>query len=238
VSRTDTVVRAARFAARLCLGASLLVGVVSPASAGPTLAFDAQARSEIANDEMVVVLAAERDGPQVGPLNDAVIAQLNAAIAEAKAVEGVRTRIGSISTQPNFVRDGRQQGWRVRGELVLVSNRIPALSQLGGRLADRLQVSSVQFRLSAERRRSEEARLLAEAATAFRTKAGEAALAFGFKGYELKELTLRNSGQGMPRPMAMARGGPESVAAAPPLPAEGGESEVVVAVSGTVVLLP
>jgi predicted secreted protein len=238
MSGSEAVMRPARCAARLCLAMSLLLGVVAGASAGPTLALDAQARSEVANDEMVVVLAAERDGPQVGPLNDAVLAQLNAAIAEARAVEGVRTRMGSISTQPNYGRDGRPQGWRVRGELVLVSSRIPALSQLGGRLAERLQLAGVQFRLSAERRRTEEARLLAEAASAFRTRAGEAAAAFGFKGYELKELTLRSPGSGVPRPMAMARGAAEAPSSSAPLPAEGGESEVVVAVSGTVVLLP
>lgn len=232
--------RAARCAARLCLGTALLLGAGAVASAGPTLALDAQARAEVTNDEMVVVLAAERDGPQVGSLNDAVLAQLNAAIAEAQAVEGVRARMGSISTQPNFSRDGRPQGWRVRGELVLVSGRIPVLSQLGGRLAERLQLASVQFRLSTERRRTEEARLLAEAARAFRARAGEAATAFGFKSYELKELTLRSAGNGSPRPMAMsmARGGPEAAVASAPLPAEGGESEVVVTVSGTVTLQP
>jgi predicted secreted protein len=206
--------------------------------AGPSLVLDAQARAEVANDEMVLVLAAERDGPQVGPLNDAVLSQLNAAIAEAKGVEGVRARLGSISTQPNYGRDGRPQGWRVRGEVVLVSSRIPALSQLGGRLAERLQVAGVQFRLSTERRRLEESRLLAEAAKAFRARAAEAALAFGFKGYELKELSLRSPGAGVSRPMgmAMARGVPDAPAA--PMPAEGGESEVVVVVSGTIVLQP
>ena len=55
----------------------------TPAQAGPVLALDAQARAAVANDEMVVVLAVERDGAQVGPLNDAVLSQLNAAIAEA-----------------------------------------------------------------------------------------------------------------------------------------------------------
>jgi len=224
--------------AALALAAALCVAGAPASAAGPTLALEAQARSAVANDEMVVTVAVERDGPQVGPLNDAVIAQLNAAIAEARAVEGVRARLGSVWTQPVVGREGRQQGWRVRGEVILESTRMAALAQLGGRLAERMQLAGVQFRLSAERRRTEEQRLVAEAARLFRERAGEGARAFGFQGYELKEMTLRTGGGAGPRPLAMARGGAEAAPAAMPLPAEGGDSEVVVGVAGTVELRP
>lgn len=218
------------------LAFAALAATLSPAHAGPTLALDAQARAAVPNDEMVVVLAAERDGAQVGPLNEAVLQQLNAAIAEARGVEGVRARLGSVSTQPGWHRDGRPQGWRVRGEVILESTRIAALAQLGGRLGERMQLSAVQFRLSAERRQAEERRLLGEAAKAFRTRAAEAAAAFGFGGYELKELALRGSGTPPgPRPM-MARVAAADAAA--PLPAEAGDSDVVVLVTGTVELRP
>ena len=210
------------------------------AQAGPTLALDAQARAQVANDELVVVLAVEREGPQPGPANDAVLKALEAALAEARGVQGVKARLGSVSTQPRFDRDGKPQGWRVRGEAVLESTRIPALAQLAGRLGDRVQLAAVLYRLSAERRQAEEKRLVAEAAKAFRTRAAEAAWAFGFADYELKSLALQ-SGGGVgpgPRPMAMAaaRGGIEAAAA--PLPTDAGESEVVVAVSGSVELKP
>jgi predicted secreted protein len=211
----------------------------TPAQAGPVLALDAQARAAVANDEMVVVLAVERDGVQVGPLNDAVLSQLNAAIAEARGVEGVKARLGTVYTQPNSTREGKTQGWRVRGEVVLESTRMVALAQLGARLGERMQLAGVQFRLSSERRQAEEKRLIAEAARAFRTRAADAAAAFGFAGYEIKELALRSGGNPPgPRPMAaMARGGGADVAAAP-LPTEGGDSDVVVGVSGSVELKP
>jgi predicted secreted protein len=211
---------------------------VTPAQAGPVLALDAQARAAVANDEMLVTLAFERDGAQVGPLNDAVLSQLNAAIAEAKRVEGVKARLGAVYTQPNFTREGKTQGWRVRGEIVLESTQMPALAQLGARLGERMQLTGVQFRLSSERRQVEEKRLIAEAARAFRARAADAAAAFGFAGYELKELALRSGGNAPgPRPMAaMARGGPDVAAA--PLPTEGGDSDVVVGVSGSVELKP
>jgi predicted secreted protein len=225
---------------RLAAAALAAASLSAPcaALAGPTLALDAQARASVPNDEMVVVLAAERDGPQVAPLNEAVLSQLNAAIAEARAVEGVRARLGSVSTQPNWTREGRPQGWRVRGEVVLESTRMQALAQLGGRLGERMQLAGVQFRLSAERRQAEEKRLVAEGAKAFRARAADAAAAFGFASYELKELTVRGSGPNPgPRPMMAARGA-AAEAAAPPLPSEGGDSDVLVTVSGTVELKP
>jgi predicted secreted protein len=222
----------------VALAIALSVAAAPVMGAGPTLALDAQARASVANDEMVVTVAVERDGPQVGPLNEAVIAQLNAAIAEARAVQGVRARLGSVWTQPGVGREGRPQGWRVRGEVILESTRMDALAQLGGRLGERMQLSGVQFRLSAERRRTEEQRLVAEAARSFRERASEGARAFGFKGYELKEMTLRTGGGAGPRPMSMARGSADASAAAMPLPAEGGDSDVVVGVSGTVELTP
>lgn len=224
---------------RVCgvaLGLVVAFSAPTAAIAAPTLALEASARAAVPNDEMAITLAVERDGPQPGALNEAVIAQLNGALAEARTVEGVRARLGQVWTQPNFTREGRSQGWRVRGELVIESTRLQPLAQLGGRLAERMLLTGVQFRLSNERRRTEERRLLAEAAQAFRSRAAEAAVAFGFSGYEIKEIALRAGGVPAPRPMPMARAPAEAAAA--PLPIEGGDSDVVVTVSGTVELRP
>ena len=207
-------------------------------AAGPTLQLTHQSMRAVANDEMVVTMAADREGPQVGPLNEAVVSQLNAAIAEARRVDGVQARLGGVSTQPNYTREGKPNGWRVRGEVVLESGRMPALAQLASKLGERLQVSSVQFRLSRERRRAEEQSLLREAAQGFRDKALQTAQAFGYKGYDIRELVLQPGQGSIPRPMMMARNAPDMAAAAPPppLPDEGGDSDVSVAVSGTVEL--
>jgi predicted secreted protein len=220
------------------VAAFVLAAAAGLAAAGPTLSLDAQARAAVPNDELLVVIAVERDAPQPGPANDAVLRALEAALAEARRVDGVKARLGPVSTQP-LVRDGRPQGWRVRGEAVLESTRVAELAQLAGRLGERLQLAAVQYRLSAERRQAEEKRLVAEAAKAFRARAAEAARAFGFADYELKSLALHAGGGGpVPRPMAMSvgRGGAEVAAA--PLPADAGESEVVVGVSGSVELRP
>lgn len=240
-------VLAARAAA--ACAASLMLGLMgpqpamaaSPPTSTPTLQLDAMASATIANDEMVVVLAVERDGQQIATLNEAVVSQLNAAIAEARRVDGVRARLGSLSTYPNVTREGKPNGWRVRGEVVLESRMLEQLSQLTGRLAEKMQLASVAFRLSSERRRIEEERLLTQAAKSFQNKATQAATAFGFKSYQIRELALRPGGNFQPRPVYMSRSAeamPMGASAPPPVPTDGGESEVVVSVSGTVDLIP
>ena len=208
-------------------------------AAGPLLTLDASARQSVPNDEMQVTLAVEREGASLGEMNEAVLSQLDAALSEAKATEGVRARLGGVTTLRNYSRDGKPAGWRVRGEAVLESDRQRALAQLAGRLAERMQVASVQFRLSDARRREEERRLLAQAAANFRQRAADAAKAFGFADYDIREMALDGAARPVPpRPLrAMSEaGGPAARAMAAPVPSEGGESDVTVVVNGTVEL--
>ena len=122
----------------------------------------------------------------------------------------------------------------MRGEVVLESRELPALSRLAGKLAERMQLGGVSFRLSDERRKLEERRLLKQAADAFAARARDAAAAFGFSDYRLRGLTLGGSAPiPPPRPMAMRAATMEAAAT---VPAEGGDSEVVVTVWGVVEL--
>lgn len=224
------------WSAAVAAGACLLALVPVAAAAGPSLSLEASARAAVSNDEMQVVLAAERDGAQLAELNDAVLTQVNAAIAEAKATPEVQARLGGVSTQPVFSREGKPIGWRVRGEVVLESRELRTLSRLAGRLAERMQLAGVQFRLSDARRRQEEARLLTDAAANFRQRATDAARAFGFADYEIRELVLDGAPRPVPRAVPMRAAEMQMRTAGAPLPAEGGESDVVVRVTGTVEL--
>lgn len=216
------------------VAATLFLILPLSAAAGPALQLQAAARSEVANDEMVVSLAAERRGPEVGPLNTAVLSQLNAAIVQAKSMPGIEARLGGVMTQPNWS-DNRQDGWLVRGEVILDSTNREALAKLAGRLAKTLQLAGVQFRLSSMRRVQEENALIEEAAGNFRSKADAAAKAFGFSGYTLRELSLQPQ-NGMPPPFQPMTSMRAATAEAVPVPVEGGRSEIVVTVSGTVEL--
>lgn len=214
----------------LILAAWLLL---APALASATvLNLETQASAKVANDEMTVSLAAVRTGPSAAPLNEAVLSTLNDAVKTAKAVPGIKVRLGGVTTNPDW-RDGKPAGWQVRGELVLNSGDIKALSELIGRLGEKLQIVGVNFGLSQETRLAQETRLLDEAAARFRARSAAAVKAFGYQRYEIEELALN---QPMPpRPMMQSMDERAvSVASASPLPAEGGESEVVVSVSGRI----
>jgi predicted secreted protein len=202
--------------------------------AGPTLSLQASARSSVPNDEMVVQLAIERSGTDIGGLNEAVLAALNDALAQAKQQRGLVSRLGAVTTQQQFNQQGKPSGWTVRGELVLEGRDLKATGELAGRLSQKLQIAGVSFRLSDARRTVEEQRLLKEAAAAFAARAKEAALAFGFSSAEYKQLAIQNGGAVVsnPRGMAMMRG----AAMAESMPTEGGDSNVTIGVSGTVEL--
>jgi predicted secreted protein len=217
------------------LGFAFVAGLslYAPLSAAATLTLEASAKTQVNNDEMVVMLAIERDGNDLAALNQAVLQALNSGLDEAKKVAQVKARLGSVSTNPNWNAQGRPSGWKVRGEIILTSGNLAGLGKLAGDLSQRLQLGSIQFRLSDEARNMAEKKLLLEAANAFRARSKEAATALGFNSYTIKDLNLNNGYNVTVRPMAMARGKMETMSSAP-VPTESGESEVQVTFNGSI----
>ena len=196
---------------------------------------EAAATSDLPNDEMVVQLAVDRSGPTAEKLNDEVLEALNLALAKAKTASGVKARLGSITTQPEWGPQGKRTGWRVHGVLVLEGRDLRATGALAGELSSDLQIVGVSFRLTQAARDREESRLLKEAAAAFNERARETAAAFGFGGFELKSLNINHAPMDPPRPMQMEMRG-AAVASKAFVPTEGGDSIVSLTISGSVEL--
>jgi predicted secreted protein len=197
----------------------------------PELELTAMASSRAVNDEMVVHLAAERSGADIGALNRQVLQALRAGLDAAKDVGGVRARSGSVTTQPIWDKDGKRDGWRVAGQLILEGTDLVATGELAGRLARDLQLTHVEFRLTPQRRSQAENQLIEEVAGAFRERARRATLALGYRDYDLDKVTVQTQASmppPMPRAMRMA------AEAAVAVPAEGGEATVEVTMTGTV----
>ena len=192
--------------------------------------------SELTNDEMVVQLAADRAGATPEKLNEEVLDALNRALAKAKTVGGVKARLGSITTQPEWGPQGKRTGWRVRGVVVLEGRDLKATGALAGELSSDLQIAGVSFRLTREARTQEESRLLKEAAVAFNQRALETAVAFGFGSYELKKLNVNHAPADPPRPMQMEMRAAAPMAAKSFVPTEGGDSIVSLTISGSIEL--
>jgi predicted secreted protein len=212
---------------------ALAMSAAMSAYAAPTVQVEVTTSSELPNDEMVVHLAADRGGEAAEKLNDEVLGALNLALAKAKRVEGVNARLGSITTQPDWGPQGKRTGWRVRGVLVLEGRNLKATGALAGELASDLQIAAVSFRLTPAARAREESRLLKEAAAAFNERARETAAAFGFTGFDLKNLNVNHAQGDPPRPMEMRM---STMAAKASVPTEGGDATVTLTIAGTVEL--
>ncbi len=213
---------------------SSIVAQTAPAKEGPPqLSLDAQSKLLVANDEMQVVFAIEREGTDLNAMNQAVLQALNSALADAKKVDSVKARMGSVYTNPNYTSAGKTNGWRVRGEISLTSQNFPALGNLAGQLSQRLQIAGVNFRLSDEARLTADKQLIKSAGAAFRAKAQDAVSALGYRSFELREMNLGNSGGAVVRQAQMSKAMRADSAS---MATEGGESEVTVSFSGTVSL--
>ncbi len=201
-------------------------------SAPSVLRLGAEVVRRVGVDEMTVVVASERAGDAPGTLNAQVLAELDTALAQSRRAPGVTARLGGLHTQP--APRGRPGPWQVRGEIVLESRDFQVLGELAGRLAQRLQIVSVRFGLSGERRRAVEEELLGEAAAAFQDKSRAAARALGFSGYRLQEVSL---GTSSPRPGPVVMRMDAASESALGIPTEGGETDVQVRIEGSIVLL-
>lgn len=204
----------------------------------PTVSLSAHASTKVPSDEMVVSLQVEREGTNLGALNQAVLAELQSALSQAKSISGVRARLGNVRTHQAYSPQGKPNGWRVHGEVVLDSKKLKELGDLTGHLSQKLQLSNVSFRLSAEKKLELEQSLLTDAAQAFRAKAQASAKALGYESFRIKEVNVSQAMEGGSSPvmpmfaksMAIREAAPASV------PVEGGESEVSVTLSGSVTL--
>jgi len=205
--------------------------------AEPTVTLSAYASTKVPSDEMVVSLQVDREGTNLGALNQAVLSELQSALSQAKSVSGVRARLGNVRTHQTYSPQGKAIGWRVYGEVVLDSKKLKELGDLTGHLSQKLQLSSVAFRLSDEKKLELEQSLLTNAAQAFQAKAKASAKALGFETFRIKEVSVSQGMEGGRPVMPMVADSMvmrKAVAAS--VPTEAGESEVSVTLSGSVTL--
>ena len=200
---------------------------------------DAQATQEVDNDELWVSLTASREGPNPTDITQAVLAKLNAAVVQARKLEGVQLQVGNVHTTPVWGPKGKTNLWTAQAELSLVSTNTNGLGQLASDLTSLMQLNGVQFRLSKNKRLMVEKALLNDMAVNFKERASSIAAAFGFKTYRIQSLNF-NPRQERPYPMPlMARSMAAPDAASPmSIPNEGGKSMVSVGMQASIELLP
>jgi predicted secreted protein len=191
---------------------------------------EAQVSREVANDQLVAVLAVELHGPDPAALAKMVNARMAEALKQAAAIPAVRARSGNYQTFPRHDRNQRIESWQVSQELRLESADFDAATRLIGKLQETLVVRSMAVQLSTAARRAAEDALIREAIAAFHARADLVRSAIQAAGYRLRTLNIGTSG-GAPPPRPF-----EARALARPVAVEPGESQVTVTATGSIQL--
>ncbi len=161
--------------------------------------------------------------------------EIAAALEQIRKVPGIQASTSGISTWPVHSKNGHTiEAWRMRSSITLETRDIPALSELLGKLQENLAVTSLVMQPAPETRAATADLAATDAIHAFEARAKRIAEVLG-KDYRIRSLSV-NYGSSQPiypvmRSMALMA---ESAA---PAPLEGGESEIVVGVSGTIELV-
>jgi predicted secreted protein len=190
---------------------------------------EAQVSREVANDQLVAVLAVELHGPDPAELAQTANRHMAEALKVAAAVPAVKARSGNYQTFPRYDRNQRIESWQVSQELRVESADFEAATRLVGRLQGSLVVRSMAVRLSPEARHAAEDALIAQAIAAFHARAERVRAAMQAAGYRVRTLNIGTSGGSPPRPF-------EARAMAQQVAVEPGESQVSVTASGSIQL--
>jgi len=186
----------------------------SQGTSAVTASLQATASQQVMQDEIRIVFSHEIKGSSASEVNRALAQALEQARALVKDLTGFKLSNGSFRTSPSYNKEGKTDGWQGRAELVLTASDLPQAERAAGILGTALAVSSIQFSLSANKRRQEEKQLLTEVAQAFRDRAQAAALAFGFKAYKILSLDFGSPGGSSSGPILMRSAAPMSAPAA------------------------
>jgi predicted secreted protein len=208
--------------------------ITQPQPSG-VLSLSAQASSQVPQDVVDITLFYEQEAADPSTLTNTLNQRADAALREAKGVEGVTAKSGSFTVYPSTDRDGKISAWRGRTEVVLESHDFTAASKLAGKMSASMQVGSVQFSLSPEAQRNAEQKLVSQAIESFRKQAQTAVQAFGYSNFTVREVNVGRGGV-QPRPVMMMQSRALSADAkmAAPIAMEAGTSTVTVDVSGSV----
>jgi predicted secreted protein len=216
----------------------LLVGSAGAAEDRPDrrVGFSVERSREVANDWVTAVLTVTHEDPSAAAVAAKINADMGWALGLAKGRSGVRARSGGYSTQPvSDPKRGNVHHWRGVQQLVLESGDVGALTALVGELQARLQLESLGFSVSPERRREVEDELVAEVIAAYQARAELVRKSFGASGHRLVEVQI-GTGGGVPMPVRpMMRAMAAEADMAPPA-VEGGTSRIEASASGTIEL--
>lgn len=194
----------------------LLPSLALAQSPDPRLSLRESAERELAQDRLTVSLRVEATAASAAAVQADVNRRMDAAVARARAVSGVRVETTGYWTYEE--RPANQpRRWRGQAGLNLVGSDTGAVLALAGALQETgLAMSGMRFELTPESARAVQDELTADALRRVRARADRAADAIGMRVVGIVEMRVGDAGGEGPRPMprlAMAaQAGPAPVA--------------------------
>jgi predicted secreted protein len=199
----------------------------------------ASASAQVTQDWLTMTLAVQKEGSDAAVVQKQIQSQVAAALASAQssAQKGLLdVSTGQMSVYPRYGRDGKSNGWTGVAELVLQGRDIGRIAEAAGRVQG-MTVSQVQWHVSPELKQQVENRIQGQAVAQFQARASALASSFGFGTYGLREVRVTNQEtSGEPPQVRMAAMQMDAAPSPMPVPAQAGQSRVVVNVAGSIQL--
>jgi len=223
---------------KICAFASLLFFLIPPVIAHDnetlfnTVNIQAQAEREIPNDQMIVLLATEHEGSDTAGLAAKINSDMQWVLEIIKKYSAVESQTKNYQTYPTF----RKQiviGWRASQQIEIKSENIAALTELVGKLQEKLQVKQMSFSPTTETRVRFENELIEEAMQAFLARVEIVKKNMPDKNHRIINLNI-NAGGYHPPVMHAQRTMIKSMEMANAPSVEAGKSKITVTVSGSV----
>lgn len=184
------------------------------------------------NDRMHATLSVTAEDDSAARLADQINRTMDWALKTAKTKTKIEARTGAYRTYPVYDKE-KIRRWRATQEIILEASDFAELGSLVGQLQERLQVASINFSVSAERRRAVEDELIAQALDAFKQRSELVRKQLAAKSYRIVDISI-NAGGGQPVPLM--RGFAREAASVAPPALEAGTSILTVSVSGIIEL--
>ena len=207
-----------------------------PCDATDRVSFDVQSSREVANDWVTAVIGVTEEHADPAALASQVNESMAWAVKTAKQRKGLRVESGGYRTDPVYAKGSQSiRHWRASQDLVIESEDVEAVTETVGALQARLQLRSIAFSVSPEKRRKVEAELIEEALGLFKDRAELVRRNLGAGGFGIVRIQVSASGgQPIRRRYAMEAQVMSADVARPAF--EGGNSTIVASANGTIEL--
>lgn len=188
---------------------------------------------EVDNDTMTVMLQAEEQSSNPATVNESINKAMQWALKQLKS-PALQTNTGQYEVYPLY-KDERITGWRGQQTLTLSSTDINLLTKLTGQLQEKLQVKSMHFSVSKQRRDAVQNELVAEVIAALNQRIDVIKKALSANDHEMIRLNIETQNRSsMRQSRQVARYESMMADAAPAV--EGGQSVVKVSADASIQL--